>query len=491
MDLNPLTGTCAETQRQIDGLQQSEKQVAAELQWYTSIDPHALTENLRRNQAVAEKLQSEILTLDKEIQENAASFSETDSSIETLTSTFAETKREIDGLQENEKQAADELQWYSSIDPQTLTNDLREEEATAEKLQSQILSLEKEIQENAARLCEIAPAIGTRLNPFNWFAKDQVELRRRRAQLRETGNHRTAQRQSVAKDREDTCARMAKLTSDLQRHRSFDFARRQCDLRQIKQSLAGKKDEMAILADCTRRDREMLAHLREVGNQKAAHKKQNITQLEHIRERIANMSNTLQRHGSFDLHQRQSAFSTIKRSIARKNEELEILAERKQRIDELLAPLVQEMHRLESRRQSAEGDLGAAEDFDRQLSSADNSYERAMIHEQCERRFGEGSPRKIISERQREVRQLQRDYDKAKRRVEDIARKAARKIDTIVIDGNNLCYEGGTFISLAAIEALLPLLSRICAVVVVFDSAIRRLMNTDDSGRGKWEKSNY
>lgn len=51
----------------------------------------------------------------------------------------------------------------------------------------------------------------------------------------------------------------------------------------------------------------------------------------------------------------------------------------------------------------------------------------------------------------------------------------------MVIDGNNLCYEGNRFIGLAAVEALVPLLSRMCAVVVVFDSAIRRLLNTDDS----------
>ena len=151
----------------------------------------------------------------------------------------------------------------------------------------------------------------------------------------------------------------------------------------------------------------------------------------------------------------------------------------------MLAPLIQEMQNLESKKRRGESDLEAAQDFDRRLSSAGNSYERAMIHEQCETRFSEGSPRKIIGERQKEIRRLERDYDKAKRRVEDIAGKAARKIETIVIDGNNLCYEGSTFIGLAAIETLLPLLSRICSVVVVFDSAIRRLLNTDDSGLQK------
>lgn len=66
--------------------------------------------------------------------------------------------------------------------------------------------------------------------------------------------------------------------------------------------------------------------------------------------------------------------------------------------------------------------------------------------------------------------------------MENIGQTAARKIDTIVIDDNNLCYEGSDFIGLSAIETLVPLLSRTCSVIVVFDSAIRKLLNTDDSG---------
>ena len=64
-----------------------------------------------------------------------------------------------------------------------------------------------------------------------------------------------------------------------------------------------------------------------------------------------------------------------------------------------------------------------------------------------------------------------------------MGQKAARRIDTIAsyVDTNNLCYEGSTFIALSAIETLVPILARNYAVVVVFDSAIRRLLNSDDS----------
>ena len=300
-----------------------------------------------------------------------------------LTRTYTEIQVEIDALQKSEKQVGDEVQWYSSIDPHALTEDLRRNEATIGKLQLEIQTVEKEIQENVARLGEIAPAIGTLLNPLNWFAKDQVDLRRKGAQLRGIGDQKAGQKQSKVKELEATRARMAKVASDLQRHGTFDFLRRQSDL------------------------------------------------------------------------------SKIKQSIASKNEELQIVAEQKRRVDEVLEPLLKEMQNLESKKRRAESDLEDAQDLDRRISSAGNSYERTMLHEQCEGKFGEGSPRRIVVKRQNEIRQLERDYEKAKRRVEGIGQKAARKIDTIVIDGNNLCYEGSNFIGLSAIEQLVPLASAI------------------------------
>jgi hypothetical protein len=320
-----------------------------------------------------------------------------------LTRTCGNIQQQIDGLRQSEQQVARELQWYSSTDPRNLADNLRKDEAKAGQLQMEIQTLDKDIQENNARLGEIAPSVGTLFNPFNWFAKDQVDLRRQRGQLREISNQKAGQRQSKLGELEATRARMAQLTSDLERHRDFNLARRRGDLSQIQQSIADKSGELAVVAD------------------------------------------------------------------------------RKRHVDEVLAPLLQEMGNLESRKLRAKSDLEAAQDLDRRLSSAGNSYERAMIHEHCERTFGEGSPRKVMSERQREVRQSERDYDKAKRRAEDIAQRASRRISTIVVDGNNLCYEGRRFIGLAALVALLPSLARVCSVLVVFDSAIRRLLSIDDS----------
>ena len=188
-----------------------------------------------------------------------------------------------------------------------------------------------------------------------------------------------------------------------------------------------------------------------------------------------------QRYRAFDRAKHQADLQHIDSVMVSKHDALAVVCERKRRVDEVLLPLVQELRKLQSRIAESQSTLRSAEDLDRQLSSAGNSYERAMIHEQCDRRFGVGSPRKVIGDNQRQIRQWERDCDKAQRRIADVAQKAARKIEAVVIDGNNMCYEGGSFIGLAAIEAVVPLLSSMCGVTVVFDASIRRLLNINDA----------
>jgi len=93
MHLNPLTNTCADIQQQIDGLQQTEKKVADELQWYNSIDACFLTEELLKTADTVEHLRSEIQSLEKEIRENAGRVSETESVTKSLVRTSAESSK--------------------------------------------------------------------------------------------------------------------------------------------------------------------------------------------------------------------------------------------------------------------------------------------------------------------------------------------------------------------------------------------------------------
>lgn len=228
--------------------------------------------------------------------------------------------------------------------------------------------------------------------------------------------------------------------------------------------------------------RRQRSDLRTKGRRKTGLRQSKVQVLDKTQALIGEVLAELQRYREFDRAKHQADLQHLDASIMKKRDELAVLADRKGRVDEVLAPLEQELQKLESQIGQSQLDLSAAEDLDRRLSNAGNSYERAMIHEQCEARFGVGRPRQVIGDSQRRIRQWERDCEKARRRISDVAQKAARKIEAVVIDGNNMCYEGGSFIGLAAIEAVLPLLSTMCGVTVVFDASIRRLLNSDDSG---------
>ena len=104
-----------------------------------------------------------------------------------------------------------------------------------------------------------------------------------------------------------------------------------------------------------------------------------------------------------------------------------------------------------------------------------------MIHIQCEKQFGEGSPKKIINEEERKIRRLNTDIQKAQKRAIVNGRWAARTIETVIIDGNNMCYEEGMFVGLQPLKKLTAeLQQKNCNIIVVFDSTIRKLLKSDD-----------
>ncbi|TVO80483.1 hypothetical protein [Shewanella algae] len=56
-----------------------------------------------------------------------------------------------------------------------------------------------------------------------------------------------------------------------------------------------------------------------------------------------------------------------------------------------------------------------------------------------------------------------------------------RDIQKLVLDGNNLCYQGDTFIGLVALKTLVPILAGDFEIIVVFDASIRRALGSGDS----------
>lgn len=160
---------------------------------------------------------------------------------------------------------------------------------------------------------------------------------------------------------------------------------------------------------------------------------------------------------------------------------VKILAD-KERVDALLSSPLLEHRQLGDRLASLDGEVTLAESFERRLAGASNSYERAMVHEECSNAFGgESSPGRVKHKKQRDMQAIRRNLEKVEARLKQIGQLASRPISTLVLDGNNLCYEGGrTFIGLAPLHALTYALAGSYQVIVVFDSSIRQNLRMND-----------
>jgi hypothetical protein len=187
-------------------------------------------------------------------------------------------------------------------------------------------------------------------------------------------------------------------------------------------------------------------------------------------------------HAAFNLDQAVRQLSEVNGAANTVAADQKSLAEDIARIERKIQPHLQEYDRLKSEVSALEADIDAANRFDQKLSNAANSYEKAMIHQECEAKFGNGSPKKIVSIRSGQLRSLANNIPKLERRIRDELQKSERIIRHLLIDGNNVCYEGQTFIRLTALCALLEALRDRFKVTVVLDASIRKLMNTDTQG---------
>jgi len=197
-------------------------------------------------------------------------------------------------------------------------------------------------------------------------------------------------------------------------------------------------------------------------------------------KRIDDLTSIIQKHRSFDSDEKEEELCELNSEMSRRREERKAVAIRKKNVDEALEPVVSQMAHLDQERKQAESMLSLASRMDRKLTEAMNSYERAMIHEQCERDLGDGSPRRVARKQEASMRRIERDYKKLQSRAATIGRKASRPIEAVIVDGNNMCYEGGDFVGLAPAKALAFELQKEFSVTVVFDSAIRRMLRCND-----------
>lgn len=200
---------------------------------------------------------------------------------------------------------------------------------------------------------------------------------------------------------------------------------------------------------------------------------------------VAEQEKIIARYSAFDANARREDLRNIESQLATELLRGQRILVRKQAVDKALQPVVEQLRDYEQLKQRAESNKVRAAALDRAISNASNSYEKAMAHKQCESEFEVGSPTKVIERSDREIVRINRDYEKAYRRAVEIGQKASRTIDTVIIDGNNLCYDSQKFIGLGALKSVISFLHPVYSVTIVFDAAIRSMLQVYDQAIGK------
>jgi len=204
--------------------------------------------------------------------------------------------------------------------------------------------------------------------------------------------------------------------------------------------------------------------------------------LSKTRAQISSAQKHISEHESFNLNEAETQLAAIRPKTRQMETDLAAARAEFKKIEEKIRPHSQELDRLKSELATFNSDIAKADRFDRDLTAAENSYERAMVHQECEEQFGSGSPKHVINDRRGKIRRLENNIPKLERRIRDELKKLDRTVSHLVIDGNNACYEGQSFIGLRGISALLAALGDRFKVTVVFDASIRAILKTDSQG---------
>lgn len=188
---------------------------------------------------------------------------------------------------------------------------------------------------------------------------------------------------------------------------------------------------------------------------------------------------------TFDPLLAQSAIPALQATLDRIAPNLASLCQRRDDLDEVLREPLESLRAQKDELARLNKRIWRAEVLENDLKNAPNSYARRQIHEKCERELGDGNPGSVLWRARSALRGVEGTISKLQSRIDSFIRFASWDIRHIVIDGNNLCYEGNRFeaqcfIKLAALEALVPILALKYEVTLIFDASIRSMLALSD-----------
>lgn len=197
-------------------------------------------------------------------------------------------------------------------------------------------------------------------------------------------------------------------------------------------------------------------------------------------ELAQSLTDDLQRYRAIDSQKAKSAIHDLDAEIAQARPELALLNARHAEADKKLRPLYAQLDEYQRQHTEVMREIDQAKRFDQALTDATSSNEKRMIHQQCGQELGESSPQKAMQSRQGRLKWIERETTKLQKYLAVTLKRLTGDIRSLVIDGNNLCYkERSTFVGLAALEAIVPLIIQAYKVTIVFDPHADRLLKMD------------
>lgn len=184
---------------------------------------------------------------------------------------------------------------------------------------------------------------------------------------------------------------------------------------------------------------------------------------------------------AFNFDSTKLSYFDLSKQLSEIKKQIGTLRQKKSKVDDAVQPILNQINNVKQNITISQSARNLAKSLEDELSNADNSYERAMVHQKCEKEFGMGNPNKVISKKDAEIRRLGSDLLKLEKRARNVVLISARDIKQLIIDGNNLCYEGDSFIGLKALKKLTQVVSDNYQITLVFDASIRRILQIGDS----------
>lgn len=194
----------------------------------------------------------------------------------------------------------------------------------------------------------------------------------------------------------------------------------------------------------------------------------------------------LSRYRDFDPLETDAIIIALNGDLLRLHQQIESTRIDSEKWEAMAGDVAREWKSRQRQLEQIDHDIAKAQSFERQLSNASTPRERAMVHQACESFFENAKPGAVLSGLNTKRRKLERDVDKLQGRLRDIMRLLEKHIETLVIDGNNLCYlpsesGKGRFIGLEALTALVPHLCVAYKVTLIFDPSICNRLSTDEA----------